>query len=136
MSWNTIKRNSIGEGVPSVKVGAVLREKHTTFSQVTLLLSKSIAQHIQVRGGDRIELAIGTLADKGWMRVMKGNEQLARAHGHEGAVQIRFSGRRLGVMESHKIEAVKYKTGTNSKPYVLFMLPKWARLEEVSSGPR
>ena len=136
MSWKPIKRNAIGEGVPSVKVGASVRSPKSHYAQMVLHISATLARHIQVRSGDRIELQIGTLGDAGWMKIAKGQEQRARAHGHEGAIQVRFSGRRLGVEESHSRETVKYKTGTNSRPYLLFMLPKWARTKGGVDGAR
>jgi len=136
MSWKPIKRNAIGEGTPNVKIASVLRCKETHYSQIVLRISATLARHIQVRPGDRIELQIGALADSGWMRISKGDEQKAREHGHEGSIQVRFSGRRLGVTEAHKSENTKFKTGRNSRPHLDFMLPKWARVEGGENGAR
>lgn len=134
MTWKPIKKNAIGEGVPCVKISSATRGPRSKYSQIVLHISATLARHIQVRSGDRIELEIGNLADAGWMRISKGNEQRARSHGHEGAVQVRFSGRRLGVEKAHRREFAKYKTGRNSRPYLIFMLPKWARTEGGVDG--
>jgi hypothetical protein len=88
----------------------------------------TLARFIRVRPGDRVVLDIGTLADNGWMRISKGDEQKAGHHGHKGQITIKFSGRRLGVVGGHATEEVKYKiSDTKGKPYLLFLLPKWAR---------
>jgi hypothetical protein len=93
-------------------------------------ISATLARFIKVRPGDRIELEIGNLADTGWMRISRGNQQKATRHGHAGSIRVRFSGRRLGVKSGYRPTNVKYKTGSNKgKPYVIFMLPRWARPE-------
>jgi hypothetical protein len=94
-------------------------------------ISATLARFIGVRPGDRIELEIGTLADVGWMRIAKGNQQKATRHGHAGSVRVRFSGRRLGVKSGYRPTNVRFKTGRNNgKSYLIFMLPRWARPEQ------
>jgi hypothetical protein len=86
----------------------------------------TLAKIICVKPGDRVTLEIGTLADHGWMRLSKGNEQKAGHHGHRGQIVIKFSGRRLHVEGSHPVEEVKFRTHiVNGKGYLLFLLPKW-----------
>jgi hypothetical protein len=128
MSWKPIIKNEIGEGIPYVGLSAQGRSTgRASHSQMVLRLSASLAHLIQVQPGERVLLEIGTLADEGWMKVSKGKEQKATNHGHEGSIQVRFSGRRLGVTETHSFEHMKYKKGNGS---VLFLLPAWARRKE------
>ena len=130
MAWQSIQRNTIGEGTPFVTVGSTSRYGRATHAQMVVNISATLARHIGVNPGDRIELEIGTLADIGWMRISKGKEQKATGHGHAGSIRIRFSGRRLGVTDGYTPTNVKYKTGRNGeKPYLIFMLPAWARIE-------
>lgn len=131
MSWQSIQRNEIGEGQPFVTVGATSRYGRATHAQMVVNISATLARYINVRPGDRIELEIGKLADNGWMRISKGKQQKATRHGHAGSIRVRFSGRRLGVKSGYRPTTVKFKTGTNrGKPYVVFLLPGWARPEK------
>lgn len=135
MSWQSIHKNEIGEGVPAVTVGAAARSGRATHAQMVVNISATLARFIGVRPGEKIELEIGKLADAGWMRIAKGNQQTAQRHGHEGSIRIRFSGRRFGVIDTFKPEAVTYKTARlNGKAHLVFMLPKWARKEEFNNG--
>lgn len=131
MSWKPIIRSEIGEGTPRVRIAAHRRSPTVKHSQITLHVSVTLAKFICVKPGDRVVLEIGTLADKGWMRISKGREQMAGTHGHKGQLAIKFSGRRLNVEGSHSVEEIKFKTGNvKGKPYLLFLLPKWARAKE------
>ena len=127
MSWKPIIKNAIGEGIPYVGLSAQSRAGRASHSQMVLRLSASLAHLIRVRPGDRVLLEIGTLADDGWMKISKGKEQRATNHGHKGSIQVRFSGRRLGVTETHGLDHMKYKKGDGS---VVFLLPGWARNPE------
>ena len=127
MSWKPIIKNEIGEGVPYVGLSAQARAGRASHSQMVLRLSASLAHLIQVQPGERVLLEIGTLADDGWMKISKGAEQKATNHGHAGSIQVRFSGRRLNVIETHGFESMKYKKGDGA---VVFLLPAWARQKE------
>ena len=132
MSWKPIIRSEIGEGTPRVRMAAHRRSPSVKHSQITLHISVTLAKYIQVKPGDRIVLEIGVLADKGWMRISKGDEQKAGTHGHRGQLAIKFSGRRLNVTKSHSVEEVKFKqVNVKGKPCLLFMLPEWAKSKEA-----
>ena len=132
MSWKPIIRSEIGEGTPRVRIAAHRRGPSVKHSQITLHVSVTLAKFITVKPGDRVVLEIGVLADAGWMRISKGHEQKAGTHGHKGQLAIKFSGRRLNVTKSHSVEEIKFKTGNvKGKPYLLFMLPRWARAKEA-----
>ena len=132
MAWKPIIRSEIGEGTPRVRMCAHRRGPKIKHSQITLHVSVTLARFIRVKPGDRVVLDIGTLADDGWMRISKGNEQKAGHHGHRGQITIKFSGRRLNVIGGHPTQEVKFKiSNTKGKPYLLFLLPAWARAEEV-----
>jgi hypothetical protein len=131
MSWKPIIKNAIGEGTPRVRIAAYRRGPDVKHSQVTLHISVTLAKFIRVKAGDRIILEIGTLADAGWMRISKGDEQKVGSHGHDGQLVIKFSGRRLGVTGSHPTQEVKFKEIIGKgKPHLLFMLPSWAMGKE------
>lgn len=132
MSWKPIIRSEIGEGAPHVRISASRRGPTIKHSQITLRISATLARYIQVKPGDRIVLEIGVLADAGWMRISKGNEQKAGTHGHKGQLAIKFSGRRLNVTGGHSVQEVKFKqVNVKGKPCLLFLLPDWAKLKEA-----
>jgi hypothetical protein len=134
MAWSQIQKGQIGEGAPCVRVGSTKRSKPAVYGQMIVHLSASVVRSIGIKPGDRIHLEVGTLADAGWMRISAGDQQKTIAHGHDGSARVRFSGRRFGVIGSHKPEDVKYQVGEkNGRWYVNFMLPKWAR-EETNGG--
>lgn len=130
MSWLEMKPGKQGEGEPHVAMSS-LRRKGRPYAQVSMRLSRSMAQHIGVSEGDRVSVDKGTLADDGWIRLRRSNEGLkVRHHGHEGSVLFRMNGRWFGVKNSNRNVWMKFKLGGHLGPNarrVLVLLPAWAR---------